>query len=62
MCPIVGMGWGVKLQILGKNLEAHLIIIKRMVRSDSDIPQSFIVENSKQRINFNTECITNVTF
>ena len=31
-----------------------------MVRSDFEIPQSFIVGNSKQRINFNS--VTNVTF
>ena len=29
-----------------------------MVRSDFEIPQSLIVENSKQRINFNS--VTNV--
>ena len=28
----------------------------------SDFPQSFIVKNSKQRINFNTRCVANVTF
>ena len=33
-----------------------------MVRSDFEILQSFIVENSKQRINFNTGCVTNVSF
>ena len=31
-----------------------------MVKSDFKIPQSFIVENSKQRINFNS--VTNVSF
>ena len=31
-----------------------------MVRSEFEIPQSFIVENSKQRINFNS--VTNVSF
>ena len=31
-----------------------------MVRSDFEIPQSFIVENNKQRINFNS--VTNVSF
>ena len=31
-----------------------------MVRSDFKIPQSFIVENSKQRINFNSA--TNMSF
>ena len=30
--------------------------------SDFEIPQSFIVKNSKQRINFDTGCVTNVTF
>ena len=33
-----------------------------MVFSDFGIPQSFIVENSKQSINFNTGCVTNMTF
>ena len=33
-----------------------------MVWSDFEIPQSFIVENSKQRINFNTGCVTNMPF
>ena len=33
-----------------------------MVWSDFEVPQSFIVENSKQRINLNTVCVTNVTF
>ena len=33
-----------------------------MVRSDFEIPQSFIAENSKQRINFITGCATNVSF
>ena len=32
-----------------------------MVCSDFEISQSFIVENSKQSINFNIGCITNVT-
>ena len=27
-----------------------------------EIPQFFIIENSKQCINFNTGCVTNVTF
>ena len=31
-----------------------------MIRSDFEIPQSFIVKNSKQRINFNS--VTNVSF
>ena len=31
-----------------------------MVRSDFEIPQFFVVENSKQRINFNS--VTNVSF
>ena len=31
-----------------------------MVRSDFEIPQPFIVENSKQRINFN--CVKNMAF
>ena len=31
-----------------------------MVRSDFEIPQFFIVANSKQRINFNS--VTNVSF
>ena len=31
-----------------------------MVRSDFEIPRSFIVENGKQRINFNVA--TNVSF
>ena len=30
--------------------------------SDFEIPQFFIVKNSKQCINFNTGCVTNVTF
>ena len=30
--------------------------------SDFDNPQFFIVESSKQCINFNTRCVTNVTF
>ena len=33
-----------------------------MVWSDFDIPQSFIVENSKQSINFNTGCVRKGTF
>ena len=33
-----------------------------MVWSDFEILQSFIVQNSKKRINFNTGCVTNVTF
>ena len=33
-----------------------------MVWSDFEIPQSFIVENSKQGINFKTGYVTNVTF
>ena len=33
-----------------------------MVWSDFEIPQSFVIENSKQRINFNTAYVTNVTF
>ena len=33
-----------------------------MVWFDFEIPQSFIVENSKKSINFNTGCVTNVTF
>ena len=33
-----------------------------MAYADFEIPQSFVVENSKQRTNFNTECVTNVTF
>ena len=33
-----------------------------IVWSDFEIPQSFIVGNSKQRINFNTGCVTNVSF
>ena len=31
-----------------------------MIKSDFEIPQFFIVENSKQRINFNT--VRNVSF
>ena len=30
--------------------------------SDFETPQFFIVENSKQCMNFNTECVTNVAF
>ena len=33
-----------------------------MVWFDFEIPQSLIVENSKQRINSNGVCVTNVTF
>ena len=33
-----------------------------MAWSDFEIPQSFIAENSKQRIHFNTGCATNVPF
>ena len=33
-----------------------------MVWSDFEIPRSFIIENSKKRINFSTESVTNVTF
>ena len=33
-----------------------------MAWSDFEVPQSFIVKNSKQRINFNTGCVTNITF
>ena len=33
-----------------------------MVWSNFEIPRSFIVENSKKRINFNRECVKNVTF
>ena len=29
---------------------------------DFEIPQFFIVENSKQSMNFNTGCVANVTF
>ena len=33
-----------------------------MVRSDFEIPRSFLVENSEQRIHFNTGCVTNMSF
>ena len=33
-----------------------------MVWSDFEIPLSFIVENSKQRINFIIGCVKNVAF
>ena len=33
-----------------------------MAWSNFEIHQSFIVENSKQRINFNITCVANVTF
>ena len=33
-----------------------------MVTSDFEIHQSFIVENSKKRVNFNIICVTNVSF
>ena len=33
-----------------------------MLLSDFVIPQFFIAEDSKQRINFNIDCVTNVTF
>ena len=33
-----------------------------MIWSDLEIPLSFIVENSKRCMNFNTGCVTNVTF
>ena len=33
-----------------------------MVWSDFEIPQFFMIENSKKRINLNTECVTNVIF
>ena len=33
-----------------------------MVWSNFEIHQSFIVENTKQRIKFSTGCVTNVTF
>ena len=33
-----------------------------MVWSDFEIPQTFIVENSKQSINFDIGCAVNVTF
>ena len=33
-----------------------------MVLSDFEITQYVIVDNSKQRINFNTGCVTNVSF
>ena len=33
-----------------------------MVWSDFEICQSFIVENKKQRVNFNTGFVTNVTW
>ena len=32
-----------------------------MVWFDFEIPKSFIVENSKSSINFNTRCVKNVT-
>ena len=32
-----------------------------MVWSDFNNPQPFIVEHSKQRINFNAKCVINVT-
>ena len=33
-----------------------------MVWSDFEIPQFFMIENSKKRINLITECVTNVIF
>ena len=33
-----------------------------MVWPDFEIPQFFMIENSKKRINLNTECVTNVIF
>ena len=33
-----------------------------MVWSDFEILRSFTAENSKKRINFNTRCVTSVTF
>ena len=33
-----------------------------MVLSDFEIPQSFVVENNKQSINFNKGCVIYMTF
>ena len=33
-----------------------------MVWPDFEMPQFFMIENSKKRINLNTECVTNIIF
>ena len=54
-----------KIDPLSRRYVKYDLAIKTLIKqmfAMFEIPQTFIVENSKQGINFNTGYVTNVTF